>query len=85
MTSRKKQIEREIARTQDPVIRMQLRALLSKKGRPKEKAIRKAENALDSLLRQSISGLPDRALLVLIFILVTIIMLIIFVILEGRA
>ncbi|MHC4073010.1 MAG: hypothetical protein ACYSWW_08985 [Planctomycetota bacterium] len=85
MTSRKKQIKREIARAQDPVIRMQLRALLSKKGRPKEKTIRKAENALDSLLRQSIRGLPDRALLVLIFILVTIIMLIIFVILEGRA
>ncbi|TKJ36471.1 MAG: hypothetical protein CEE38_11700 [Planctomycetes bacterium B3_Pla] len=85
MTSKKKQIEREIARAQDPVIRMQLRALLNKKGRPKEKTIRKVENALDSLLRQSISGLPDRALLVLIFILVTIIMLIIFVILEGRA
>ena len=85
MTGRKKKIEREIDRTQDPVIKMQLRALLNKKGRPKEKTIRKVENVLDSLLRQSISGMPDRTLLVLIFIFVTIIMLIIFVILEGRA
>jgi hypothetical protein len=85
MTSRRKQLEQEIAKTDDPVIRMQLRELLTKKGQQQEKLIRRIEEALDSLLRQTIDRLPDQTPFVLIVIAVTIILLIIFMVLEGGA
>ena len=85
MTSRRKQLEQEIARTDDPVIRMQLRELLTKKGQRQEKLIRRIEEALDSLLRQAISRLPDRAPFVLIIIVITVILFIIFMVLESGA
>ena len=85
MTSRRKKLEREIARTEDPVIRMQLRELLTKKGQQKEKIIRRVEEALVSLSHQATGRLPERAPLVLLFIVITIILLIIFLILESGA
>ena len=85
MTSRRKQLEREIAKTDDPVIRMQLRELLTKKGQQQEKLIRRIEEALDSLLRQAIDRLPGQAPFVLIIIVITIILFIIFVVLESGA
>lgn len=83
MTSRRKQLEQEIAKTDDPVIQMQLRELLTKEGQRQEKLIRRIEEALDSLLRQAISRLPDQAPFVLIVILITVILFIIFVVLES--
>lgn len=85
MTSRRKQLEREIARSDDPVIQMQLRELLNKEAKRQDKRIRRAEEALDSLLRQAIDRMPDGALLVLIFLVITIILFIIFLLLEGLA
>ncbi len=85
MTSRRKQLEQEIARTDDPVIRMQLRELLTKKGQPQEKLIQRIEEALDSLLRQAIDRLPDQTPFVLIVIVFTIILFIIFMVLESGA
>ena len=83
MTSRRKQLEREIARTDDPVIRMQLRQLLTKKGRRNENMIVRIDEALDSLLRQAIDRLPDKAPLVMIVIVITLILFIIFLVLES--
>ena len=85
MTSRRRQLEQEIARTDDPVIRMQLRELLTKEGQRQEKLIRRIEETLDSLLRQAISRLPDRAPFVLIIIVITITLFIIFMVLESGA
>lgn len=83
MTSRRKQLEREIARTNDPAIRMQLRQLLTKKGRRHENMIVRIDEALDSLLRQAIDRLPDKAPLVMIVIVITLILFIIFLVLES--
>ena len=85
MTSRRRQLEQEIARTDDPVIRMQLRELLTKEGQRQEKLVRRIEETLDSLLRQAISRLPDRAPFVLIIIVITITLFIIFMVLESGA
>ena len=85
MTSRRKKLEREIARTEDPVIRMQLRGLLNKSGQQQEKIIRRIEEALVSLSHKATGRLPERAPLVLLFIVITIILLIIFLILEVGA
>jgi len=84
-TSRRKQLEREIAKTDDPVIRMQLREPLTKKGQRQEKLIRRIEEALDSLLRQAIGRLHDQAPFVLIVIVITIILFIVFMVLESGA
>ena len=83
MTSRRKQLEQEIAKTDDPVIQMQLRELLTKEGQRQEKLIRRIEETLDSLLRQAISRLPDQAPFVLLVIVITVILFIIFVVLES--
>ena len=64
---------------------MQLRELLTKKGQQKEKIIRRVEEALVSLSHQATGRLPERAPLVLLFIVITIILLIIFLILESGA
>ncbi len=85
MTSRRKQLKQAIAKTDDPVIRMQLNELLTRKGHRQEKGIRRLEEAVDSLLRQAIGRMPDRAAFVLIFIVITVILIIVFLILEGRA
>ena len=85
MASRRKQLKEQIARTENPAIRMQLQELLDKKGQQHNKGIKRIENALDSLLRQVINRLPASASRVLMLILVTIILFIIFMVLECRA
>ena len=83
MTSRRKQLEQEIAKTEDPVIQMQMRELLTKEGQRQEKLIRRVEEPLDSLMRRAISRLPDQAPFVLLVIVITVILFIIFVVLES--
>jgi len=85
MTSRRKQLKEQITRTQDPVIRMQLQELLNKKRQIRNKGIRKIEEPLDSVSRQVVDKLPASALRVLMLILITIILFIIFMVLECRA
>ena len=85
MASRKKQIKEQIAKTTNPVIRMQLKELLNKKGQQHKKGIERVEDALDSVLRRVINKLPASAPRVFMFVLVTIILFIIFMILECRA
>jgi hypothetical protein len=85
MTSRRRQLKEQITKTQDPVIRMQLQELLNKKGHRHYKGIRKVEEVLDSVSRQAINKLPASALRVLMLILITIILFIIFMVLECRA
>ena len=85
MASRRKQLKEQITRTQDPVIRMQLQELLNKKGQRHNKGIRKVEEVLDSVLRQAIDKLPASALRILMLVLITIILFIIFMVLECRA
>ncbi len=85
MTSRRKQLEQEIAKTDNPVVRMQLRELLDNKGQRQEKVIRRIEEALDSLLRRAIGRLPDQAPLVLVVLVIIVILFVIFMILESGA
>ncbi|GEM_PF-1491353 len=85
MASRRKQLKEQIARTQNPVIRMQLQELLNKKGRQNTKGIKRIEDALDSVLRRVINRLPASAPRVLMLVLITVILFIIFMILECRA
>ncbi len=85
MTSRRKELEREIAKTGDPVIRAQLQNLLDKKGQQKEKMIRRVEGVIDSWTREKLSRMPPVAWLALILIIIAVIMLIVFVIAESGA
>ena len=85
MASRRRQLKEQITRTQDPLIRMQLQELLNKKGQRHKKGIKRVEDALDSVLRRAINKLPASAPRVLMLVLVTIILLIIFMVLECRA
>ena len=85
MASRRKQLKEQITRTQDPVIRMQLQELLNKKGQRHNKGIKRFEDVLDSVLRQAINKLPASALRVLMLVLITIILFIIFMVLECSA
>lgn len=83
MTSRKKELEREIAKTRDPVIRSQLQNLLDRKGQRQERLIRRIEEALTTWTRRELAHLPAGTPLVLILIVVALIMLIVFLILES--
>jgi hypothetical protein len=83
MTSRRKEIEREIAKTTDPVIRAQLQNLLDKKGQRHERMIGRVEEALGSWTRDELARMPARAWLVLILIVIAVLMLIVFLILES--
>lgn len=85
MASRRKQLKEQIAKTQNPVIRMQLQELLNKKGQQHKKGIKRVEDALDSVLRRVINKLPASAPRVLMLVFVTIVLFIIFMILECRA
>ncbi len=84
MASRRRQLKEQITKTQDPVIRMQLQELLNKKGQPHNKGIKKVEEVLDSVSRRVIDKLPASALRVLMLVLITIILFIIFMVLECR-
>jgi len=83
--SRRRELKEQITRTQDPVIRMQLQELLDKKRRWRNKGIRKIEEPLDSVLRRAIEKLPASSLRVLMLVLITILLFIIFMLLECRA
>ena len=85
MASRRRPLKKQIAKTQNPVIRMQLQELLNHKGQQHKKGIKRIDDALDSILRQVINRLPTSALHVLMFVFFTIIMFIIFMILECRS
>jgi hypothetical protein len=85
MASRRKQLKEQIAKTQNPVIRMQLQELLDKKGQQHRKGIKRIEDVLDSVLRRVINKLPASAPRVLMLVFVTIILFIIFMVLECRA
>jgi hypothetical protein len=85
MASRRSQIKKQISKTQDPVIRMQLQDLLNRKRQRRNKGIRKIEEIFDSASRQAIDKLSSSALRVLMLILITIILFIIFIVLESRA
>lgn len=82
MTSRRKQIKQQIARTQNPVVRIQLQELLNNKGKLHKKGIKRIEDPLDTVLRRLINKLPAPAPRVLMLLLVTIILFIIFIILD---
>jgi cobalamin biosynthesis Mg chelatase CobN len=83
--SRRRELKEQITRTQDPVIRMQLQELLDKKRQQRNKGIRKIEERLDSVLRRPIDKLPPSGLHVLMLVLITILLFIIFMLLECRA
>ena len=85
MASRKKQIKEQIAKTENPAIRMQLQELLNKKGQQHRKGIKGIDDALDSVSRRVLNKLPASAPRVFMLVLVTIILFIIFMILECRA
>jgi len=85
MASRRKKLREQIAKTNNPAIRMQLQELLDHKSHGQIKGIRRVEDALDSLSREAIDRLPDGAARVLLYILVTIVLLVIFVVLESMA
>lgn len=84
MTSRKKELEQEIAKTTDPAIRAQLQSLLDKKGQKPERMLKRIEGALDTWTRQGLDRLPAGTPLVVILIAIAVIMLIVFLILESR-
>ena len=84
MASRRRQLKQQIAKTEDPVIRMQLQELLNRKKQRRNKGIRKIEEIFDSMSRQAINELPSSALRVLLLVLITIILFIIFIVLDSR-
>ena len=83
MASRRKQIEREMAKTGDPVIRMQLQSLLDKRGQQHEKMTRRVEEALGGWTRDAIARMPAGAWLALILMIVLLVMLVVFLIAES--
>ena len=85
MASRRKKLREQMAKTDNPAIRMQLQELLENKSHGQSKGIRRLEGALDSLSREAIDRLPDGAARVLVYILVTIVLLVIFIVLESMA
>jgi len=85
MASRRKKLREQMAKTNNPAIRMQLQELLDKKSHGQSRGIRRVEDALDSLSREAIDRLPDGAARVLVYVLVTIVLLVIFIVLESMA
>jgi len=85
MASRREKLREQITKTKNPAIRMQLQELLDHKSHGQSKGIKRVEDALDSLSREAIDRLPDGAARVLLYILVTIVLLVIFVVLESMA
>lgn len=83
MTSKRKELEREIARVEDPVIRMQLMNLLNRKGQQQEKMIRRVEEALVSSMGQKLARWPAGTPLVLVLMVLAIIMLVILLIFDS--
>ena len=82
MPSRKEQIKRQMAQAQDPLVRMQLDALLNAGRQRRGGILRKIEDAFDSLLGPRISQWPPGALGVVFLLVLTIVLFAIIVILE---
>ncbi len=82
MQSRREQIKKQMAHTQDPLVRMQLGVLLNTKQQRRGSILRKIEDAFDSLLGPAISRWPPGVLGVLILIVLTILVFVIVVIVE---
>ncbi len=82
MSSRTEQIKEQMARTQDPLVRMQLGALVNTEHQHRGSIIRKVEDAFDSLLGPTIKQWPAGVPGVLFLIVLTIVLLVIFVVLE---
>ncbi len=85
MASRKKKLRQQMAKTKNPAIRMQLQELLDKKSHWKTNPVKRVEETLDSLSREAIERLPDGAARILVYILVTIVLLVVFIVLESMA
>lgn len=85
MASRKKKLRQQMAKTNNPAIKMQLQELLDKKSHRQSGLIRKMEEALNSFPRRMLERLPDGAERVLIYILITIVLLVVFIVLESMA
>ena len=84
MASKKKKIREQIEKTKNPAIRMQLQELLNKKSQHHQKGIKRIDDAMDSVFRRVINKLPSSAPRVIMLVLITIILFIIFMILECR-
>ena len=61
MASRRRQIEEVMAETKDPIVRMQLTGLLNDELQRQNGIIRRAADALDSMLREAIGRLGNRS------------------------
>jgi len=82
MPSRREQLKEQMAQTQDPLVRMQLGALLNTKQQRRNSIFSKIENALDSLLGPAIKRWPAGAPGVLFLIVLAIVVFVIVVIVE---
>jgi len=82
MSSRKEQLKEQMAQTQDPLVRMQLGALLNTKQQRRGSIFRKIEDAFDSLLGPTMSRWPAGVPGVLFLLLLAIVVFVIVVIVE---
>jgi len=82
MVGRRKQIREQMVRSRDPLVRMQLGALLDSSQRRRGGILRKIEDAVDSLLGPTVSQWPPGVLGVLFLLVLTIVIFVIVVILE---
>ena len=82
MPSRKEQLKEQMARTQDPLVRMQLGALLNTKQQRRNSIFSKIEDVLDSLLGPTIKQWPAGVPGVLFLIVLAIVVFVIVVIVE---
>ncbi len=85
MPSRTEQIKEQMAQARDPLVRMQLGALLNSEQQRRGSIIRKIEDAFDSLLGPTIKQWPAGVPGVLFLLLLTIVVFVIVVILECTA
>jgi len=82
MSSRREQLKEQMARTRDPLVRMQLGTLLNAKQPHRSSIFRRIEDAFDSLLGPAISQWPAGVPKVLFLIVLILIVFAIVVILE---
>lgn len=83
MASRRRKIEREIAKAADPVIKAQLRMLLDGRGHRHERMIRRIEETLGSWTREELARMPAGAWLAVILMVIAVLMLVVFLFLES--
>jgi hypothetical protein len=85
MTSRRKQIQEQMARTKDPLVQMQLKELLNKKRQRRDGILDRIDTFIDSLWGPTIRRMPVGARTALFVVIVTTIVFVIFAILEWLA